>query len=115
MTLTENSDVASSLAAWKGAWAQPWDYTTSHGTLRIKVARRGEAPCVVVLLKDCSRVSFADSWDGFNPTIETYQDAYGIRYRVKDSGCLDVDCGAVHVSNQLDSYAAIPDRPFELR
>jgi len=115
MTLTEDHDAASSLAAWKGAWAQPWDYTTSHGTLRIKVARRGEAPCVVVLLKDCSRVSFADSWDGFNPTIETYRGAHGVRYRVRDLANLDVDCGAVHVSSQLESYAAIPDCPIELR
>ena len=113
MTVYASSDVTTSLATWKGAWAQPWDYTTSHGTLRIKVARRGEEPCVILLLKDCSRVSFADSWDGFNPTIETYQDAYGIRYRITDSGYLDVDCGAVHVSRQLDSYAAIPGLSFE--
>jgi hypothetical protein len=115
VSVAESPDLTATLAAWKGAWAQPWDYTTSHGTLRIKVARRGEAPCVILLLKDCSRVSFADSWDGFNPTIETYQGAFGIRYRVTDSGNLDVDCGAVHVSRQLDSYAAIPDLPFEVR
>ena len=115
MNLTESSDVNSMLATWRGAWAQPWDYTTSHGTLRIKVARRGEAPCIIVLLKDCSRISFADSWDGFNPTIEAYQGGQGIRYLVKDSGYLEVDCGAVLVSGQLDSYAAIPSRPFEVR
>jgi len=115
VNLAESSDVAATLAAWKGGWAQPWDYTTSHGALRIKVSRRGEEPCVILLLQDCSRVSFADSWNGFDPTIETYQGAFGIRYRVKDSGNLDVDCGAVHLSSQLDSYAAIPDRPFELR
>ena len=115
MPPTESSDVTATLTAWKGAWAQPWDYTTAHGTLRVKVARRGEEPCVVLFLKDCRRVSFADSWDGFNPTIEAYQDAYGIRYRVKDSGYLDVDCGGVHVSQQLDSYSAIPDRAFEVR
>jgi hypothetical protein len=114
MTTTEDSTAAATLATWKGAWAEPWDYTASHGTLRIKVARRGEAPCVIVLLKDCSRVSFNGSWDGFNPTIETYQGAFGIRYLVKDSTYLDVDCGAVHVSHPLDSYAAIPNRPFEI-
>ena len=111
MTLDESFDVSATLAQWRGAWAQPWDYTTSHGTLRIKVARRGEAACVVSLLKGCSRVSFADSWEGFNPTIEPYQSAHGIRYLVRDSGYLDVDCGAVNVSPQLASYAAIPALP----
>ena len=114
MNLTESSDITSMLVTWSGAWAQPWDYTTSHGTLRIKVARRGEAPCVVVILKDCRRVSFADSWDGFNPTIEVYQGGHGIRYQVKDSGYLEVDCGAVLVSRQLDSYADISSLPSEV-
>jgi hypothetical protein len=115
MTLTAKVDSTDTLAKWKGAWAQPWDYTTSHGTLRIKLAQRGEEPCVVLFLKDCSRVSFAESWDGFNPTIETYQGTNGVRYRVKDSTNLDVDCGAVHISQELGSYAAIPARASDVR
>jgi len=78
VTLSESSAAGATLANWKGGWAQPWDYTASHGTLRIKIARRGEEPCVVLSLKDCSRVSFAASWDGFYLTIETYEDALGI-------------------------------------
>ena len=115
MTLTAKVDVTETLAKWKGAWAQPWDYTTSHGTLRIKLARRGGEPCVILLLKDCSRVSFADSWDGFDPTIESYHDAHGIRYRIKDSSKLDVDCGSVNLSQVLSSHAAIPARASDVR
>jgi hypothetical protein len=115
MALAAKVDATQDLAKWKGAWAQPWDYTTSHGTLRVKLARRGKEVCVILLLKDCSRVSFADSWDGFNATIETHQHNNGVRHRVKDSNNLDVDCGAIDLSDELGSYAAIPAHASDVR
>ena len=38
-----------------------------------------------------------------------------IRYRIKDSGKLDVDCGSVNLSQVLSSYAGIPARASDVR
>ena len=106
MSEAVDSKLLSSLAGWRGGWAEPWDYSVSHGTLRIKIARMGADACVVLTLKNCSHVSFASSWEGFDPQ----EGAYGPRFRVKDSDRLGVDCGAVRLAGPCESYADIPPR-----
>lgn len=93
---------------WLGCWAEPWDYTTSHKWLRIKLQRKDSDSCAVLLLVNCHRVAFDSSWDGFSPVITEYSDHYGKRYCVRDAGHLEVDCGALFLSGTLGSYAEIP-------
>jgi hypothetical protein len=114
MDITKGTELFTWLAEWRGAWAEPWDYTASHGILRIKVARRESGACAVLLLKDCKRVRFATSWDGFNPIVEGRQTSSGMRYRITDADFLDVDFSAILLSEKLESFADIPPRPYEL-
>lgn len=109
MTADDLNKVRTGIEGWSGCWAEPWDYTTSHGWLRIKLQRRGnDFSCAILLLANCHRVSFDRSWDNFNPVITEYTDLYGKRYRVKDTDRLDVDCGVMSLSRTLKSYAEIP-------
>lgn len=109
MTADELATVRTAIENWSGCWAEPWDYTTSHGWLRIKLQRKGnDSSCAILLLVNCHRIAFDGAWDGFRPVITEYSDRYGMRYRVKDGEHLDVDCGAVFLSRTLESYAKIP-------
>ena len=109
MTASELTAVRASLEKWAGCWAEPWDYTTSHDWLRIKLQRKGEDfSCAILALAGCEPVSFVGSWEGFNPSITEYSGPHGIRYRVTDGDRLEVECVGVSVSRTLKSYADIP-------
>jgi hypothetical protein len=108
MTAAAISDLRSKLSLWRGSGAQVWDYSVSHGVLRIKLQRPGADSCAVLMLKNCERVSFTAWWDGFDPTIETAEDFDGERVLVRDADRLNVDCGAAFLSEPMDSYASIP-------
>ena len=109
--------ILDALRPWVGSWAQPWDFTTSHGTFRVKLALEKSPSCAVLVLANCWRVSFAAGWSDFNPAIERYVGGYGARYRVTDGDRLQVDCSLISVSETLESYAAIPEvfAPLRLR
>lgn len=109
MTASELTAVRASLDKWTGCWAEPWDYTTSHDWLRVKLQRKGQDfSCAIFLMMGCERVSFVESWEGFNPSIAEYCGPYGTRYRVTDGDRLNVECVGVSVSSTLNSYADIP-------
>ena len=109
MTADDLTTARAAIEKWSGCWAEPWDYTTSHGWLRIKLQRKGnDFSCAILLLVNCHRVAFVGSWERFSPVITEYSDTHGKRYRVTDGDRLDVDCGGLSLSRTLDSYADIP-------
>ena len=95
------------LQVWARCWAEPWDYTTSHSWLRIKLQRRNVEACALLVLIGCQRVSFVRSWDGFDPKIALDDDEHGPLFRVSDGDRLLVDCRNVYLSPKLRSYVDI--------
>ena len=95
------------LQPWAGCWVEPWDYTTSHSWLRIKLQRRNVDACALLAFLGCQRVSFVPSWDGFDLKIVRDDDQHGPLFKVSDGDRLLVECRNVSLSPTLRSYADI--------
>jgi hypothetical protein len=51
------------LAYWRGARAEVWDYTVSHGIMRLHLSRGPNGPSAVLYMYDCRTVSFSSGWN----------------------------------------------------
>jgi hypothetical protein len=110
MKYVEYPEAMQVLADWEQCWCETWDYTVSHGVLRLKLSRIGDNACAVLVLKNCRSVSFSSSWNSSGITVQPTRKGDEVRYLVSDSDHLRVDCGAVFVSPKLLTYAEIPER-----
>jgi hypothetical protein len=102
-------EALAALAEWGRCWCEVWDYTVSHGVLRVKLGRKGESACAVLVLKNCSEVAFSSSWESSCISVQATGAAEQGRYLVSDAEHLQVECGAVLVTPTLASYAEIPE------
>ena len=74
-------EVNEKLSGKKGYRAEIWDYTVSHGTLRLKLDKSSDDfRCVVVYMKDCDAVMFRSYWKNADVRVTSYDDEVGKRY-----------------------------------
>jgi hypothetical protein len=97
--------LAARLSPWHHCWAEVWDYSASHGVLRIKLAKRAAEPCAILMLRGCTELAFSSSWDRFAATFQALPDNAIL---VQDATHLRVKCMAAIVSDTLESYSEIP-------
>jgi len=95
------------LSAWHGTRAELWDYTVSHSILRLHLSRSPNGPSALLGMYACKRVSFSSGWERATVSVSQLSDD-PIKYLVTDGANLRVECGNVHLSAPLASYAEIP-------
>jgi hypothetical protein len=100
------------LAYWRGARAEVWDYTVSHGIMRLHLSRGPNGPSAVLYMYDCRTVSFSSGWN--DSAISARRVPTEVhRWLVIDGDNLSVECGNAFLSDQLSSYLAIPLSPAD--
>lgn len=92
------------LARCSGRWAQAWDYSVTHSTLRIRLVRPESKLFAVLSLHGCHRVHFESSWH--DAAIRARR--VGERMHFADGVNLDVTCGVAFLSDDLDDLDKIP-------
>ena len=95
------------LSTWRGIRAELWDYTVSHSILRLHLSRSRNGPSALLYMYACKRVSFSSGWERATVSVSQVSDD-PMKYLVTDGANLRVECGNIHLSAPLASYAAIP-------
>ena len=93
---TDKAIVALASKSWK--FAKVWDYSISHSILRIRLDEKMTG----LALHDCNHIVFDPAWTINYIKIVPYEDRHGKRYRVTDGKHLDVDCGQVYFSEEME-------------
>jgi hypothetical protein len=110
---TENDDELNGLLhRWRGANAQAWEYSVSHGQLLIRLHREetNPIPSAYILCKNCHSVHFESGWKGADMSFTVAPGSYGPLYTFTDGKRLTVVCGAAFgaETDVLISIAAQP-------
>jgi hypothetical protein len=103
--------MAKLLGHWRGARAELWEYSHSHGQLLIRFFR--ESPNSVhsmyLLCKDCRTVHFHNSWPDMEVRVDWTSSAEGSAHTVSDGSRLRVECGAVFAV-ESDTFISLRDQ-----
>ena len=105
-------EIKRKLSDWSGGIVETWDYTVSHGILRLKISIPENESCVVLYCYDCERVAFFSIWKNMKIEIRERNEKDFKRYEILDGERLAVDCGSVTLSKKLADYSEIPKSPL---
>jgi hypothetical protein len=109
--ISDPDQVSALLQKWRGATAQGWAYSVSHGQLLIRVHWEEEPVKLFSLFlyfKNCSRVAFDDTWRNFELKITEVEGKFGPEIEATDASRLSVRCGGGPFAYETESFLQLP-------
>jgi hypothetical protein len=109
--ISDPAQVSALLAKWRGATAQGWAYSVSHSQLLIRVHWERKPVDVFSLFlyfKNCSRVSFDDTWPNFDLKVTEMAGKFGREVEATDADRLFVHCCAGPFAYETEAFLKLP-------